>query len=84
LAGYPWLKERLRVARDLLNHDDQLTEEDRQSLWPDLQYVMSTPQADLAPARKKLLDIKLNKATGWVRDAVIDLAAKYAAEMSKP
>jgi hypothetical protein len=80
---YPWMEERLRVARELLDNDDKLSEEDRQSLWGDLQYVMSSPKADLAPAKRKLIDIKLAPATGWIRDAVIDLLAKTAAEMAK-
>ena len=53
------------------------------SLWPDLQFVMSNPKADTAPAKRKLLDIKLGKASGWVKDAVIDLIAKTAAEVIK-
>jgi hypothetical protein len=81
--AYPWLEERLRTARELLDHDDQLTEGDRKSLWPDLQYVMSNPKADLIPAKKKLIDIKLGKATGWVREAILDLTAKTIAEMTK-
>jgi hypothetical protein len=81
--AYPWLAERLRTARELLYHDDQLTEDDRQSLWPDLHYVMSNPKADLVPAKRKLIDIKLSKATQWVREAVLDLTAKTIAEISK-
>jgi hypothetical protein len=81
--AYPWLEERLKTARELLYHDDQLTEDDRQSLWPDLQYVMSNPKADLVPAKRKLIDIKLGKATQWVREAVLDLTAKTIAEMTK-
>jgi hypothetical protein len=37
---YPWMKERLDTARQLLYHDDKLTERDREELWPLLQYVM--------------------------------------------
>lgn len=81
--AYPWLEERLKTARELLDHDDQLTEDDRQSLWPDLQYVMSNPKSDLVPAKKKLIDIKLGKAQGWVREAILDLTAKTIAEMAK-
>jgi hypothetical protein len=80
---YPWMEERLRTARELLDQDDKLTEDDRQSLWPDLQYVMSNPRADLVPAKRKLIDIKLGKATDWVREALLDLTAKTIAEMSK-
>lgn len=81
--AYPWLEERLKTARELLDHDDQLTEDDRQSLWPDLQYVMSNPKSDLVPAKKKLIDTKLGKATAWVREAILDLTAKTMAEIAK-
>jgi len=81
--AYPWLEERLRTARALLNHDDKLNEDDRQALWPDLQYVMSNPKADLAPAKRKLIDIKLGKATEWVREAILDLTAKTIVEISR-
>ena len=73
----------MRTARALLNHDDKLTEDDRQALWPDLQYVMSNPKADLAPAKRKLIDIKLGKATEWVREAILDLTAKTIVEISR-
>jgi hypothetical protein len=44
---------------------------------------MSNPKADLVPAKRKLIDIKLGKATQWVREAVLDLTAKTIAEMTK-
>jgi hypothetical protein len=78
------MEERLGTARELLDHDDQLTEDDRQALWPDLRYVMSNPQADLVPAKRKLIDIKLGKASEWVREAILNLLAKTIAEMAKP
>jgi len=81
--AYPWLAERLRTARELLEYDDKLAEDDRQSLWPDLQYVMSNPKADLVPAKRKLIDFKLAKASDWVREAILDLTAKTIAEISK-
>jgi hypothetical protein len=80
---YPWLEDRLRTARELLDHDDKLTEDDRQALWPDLQFVMSNPKADITPAKTKLVTIELGKAAEWVKDAVIDLMAKTAAEVIK-
>src|SRR5262249_43167252 len=51
---YPWMEEKLRTARELLDHDDKLTFDDKTSLWDDLQYVMSDPKADLVPAKRKL------------------------------
>jgi hypothetical protein len=77
------MKDRLTTARELLRHDDKLTLEDRNELWDLLQYVMSDPKADLVPAKKKLIEIKLGKATPYVREAILDLSAKIAAEMIK-
>ncbi len=80
---YPWMEDRLRTARELLEHDDKLSLDDRNDLWGDLQYVMSDPKADLVPAKKKLIEIKLGKATQYVREAILDLMAKTAAEVLK-
>jgi hypothetical protein len=80
---YPWMDKRLRSAFELLQHDDKLSLEDRNELWDLLQYVMSDPKADLSPAKKKLIDIKLGKATALVKDALLDLMAKTAAEVLK-
>jgi len=78
---YPWMEDRLSTARELLDHDDKLSLDDRKSLWNDLQYVMSDPKADLVPAKKKLIVIKLEKAT--VRGVIEDLIAKTFAEVLK-
>jgi len=81
---YPWMVDRLQTARRLLDQDKKLSLEERETLWDDLQYVMSDPRADLVPAKKKLIQIGLEKATPAIREFVLDLMAKFAAEMSKP
>lgn len=80
---YPWMADRLDTARDLLWHDDHLTLEDRENLWNDLKYVMSDPKADLVPAKRKLIEIKLAKAGEVVRVSIIELIAKTVAEVFK-
>jgi hypothetical protein len=80
---FPWMEDALSTARELLWHDDKLSLEEREKLWNLLQYVMSDPKADLVPAKKKLIEIKLEKAGKVARDVITDLIAKYAAEMSK-
>lgn len=80
---YPWMADRLDTARDLLWHDDHLTLEDRETLWKDLQYVMSDPKADLVPAKRKLIEIRLAKAGEFVRVSIIELIAKTVAEVFK-
>jgi len=80
---YPWMENRLQTAKELLYHDDKLSLEDREKLWGLLQYVMSNPKSDLVHAKKKLIEISLGKATATIREAVLDLLAKYFAEMSK-
>ncbi len=78
---YPWMEDRLQTARELLYHDDKLTMDDRTKLLEDLQYVMSDPRAGLAPAKKKLIEIRLGKATEYVKEIILDLIAKTAAEV---
>jgi len=80
---YPWMEERLQTARELLYHDEKLTMEDRTKLFNDLRYVMSDPMAPLAPAKKKLIEIGLEKATGPVKELILDLVARTAAEFMK-
>lgn len=81
--AYPWMKDRLNTARELLYHDDQLTLDQREELWDLLQYVMSDPKADLVPAKMKLIEIKLKPAMKATREALLDLAAKIAVESLK-
>jgi hypothetical protein len=78
------MEDRLQTARELLYHDDKLTEEDRERLWDLLQYVMSSPKADLVPAKRKLIDINLGKAGQVTREIITDLISKTIAEVLKP
>lgn len=81
--AYPWMADKLDTARELLEHDDKLSDVERGQLWGLLQYVMTSPKADLAPAKRKLIGIKLETAAKATRELLLDLIAKYAAEMSK-
>jgi hypothetical protein len=80
---YPWMGDRLQTAKELLYHDDKLSQEDREKLWDLLKYVMSDPKSDLVPAKKKLIEINLAKAGAVTRDIVTDLVAKTIAEIAK-
>ncbi len=77
------MEERLKTARELLYHDDKLSQEERERLWDLLRFVMSDPKADLVPAKRKLIDIDLKKAAAVTRDVLTDFLAKYFAELSK-
>jgi hypothetical protein len=81
---YPWMEDRLQTAKELLYHDDKLSLEEREKLWGLLQYVMSDPKSDLAPAKAKLIDITLENAAAVTKDFVQGLLAKTFAEMLKP
>lgn len=81
---YPWMEDRLETAKQLLNHDDKLSLEEREKLWGLLQYVMTDPKSDLAPAKKKLFEIGIAKALPATREFFLDLMAKLGAEMLKP
>jgi hypothetical protein len=80
---YPWMEERLRTAHELLKHDDKLTLAERNELWDLLQYVMSDPKADLVPAKRKLIEIKLGQATPYVKEIILEWTAKFFAEIAK-
>jgi hypothetical protein len=81
---YPWQEGRLQVARELLYHDDKLTQDDRDKLWDLLKDVMSDPTDDLVPAKRKLIDFSLAKAGQVTKDVLTDLIAKTIAEIVKP
>lgn len=81
---YPWMEDRLATAKELLWHDDKLSLEEREKLWGILQYVMSDPKSDMAPAKKKLFEIGIAKALPATREFFLDLMAKLGAEMVKP
>ncbi len=69
---YPWMEDRLQTAKELLDHDDKLSLEERERLWGLLQYVMSDPKSDLVPAKKKLIEINLGKAAAATREVVLE------------
>jgi len=77
------MEDRMQTARELLYHDDKLTQEDREKLWSLLQYVMSDPKSDMVPAKKKLFETGIAKALPATREFMLDFMARYAAEMSK-
>lgn len=81
---YPWMEDRLQTAQELLYNDDKLSLEEREKLWGLLQYVMSDPKSDLAPAKRKLFEIGIAKALPATREFFLDLMAKLGAEMMKP
>jgi hypothetical protein len=81
--AYPWMADRLQTARELLRNDEKFTMEDRNELFEILQDVMSDPKSPLTPAKNKLMEIKLEKGSKWIRELLLDLAAKTAAEAMK-
>jgi hypothetical protein len=80
---YPWMQDRLQTAKELLYHDDKLSLEEREKLWGLLQYVMSDPKSDMAPAKRKLFEIGIAKALPATREFFLDLMVKLGAEMLK-
>jgi hypothetical protein len=78
------MQDRLQTARELLYHEDRLTLEEKEKLWGLLQYVMSNPKSDMAPAKRKLFEIGIEKAIPATREFFLDLMAKLGAEMMKP
>lgn len=79
------MQDRLNTARELLYHDDKLTQNGREQLADLLIYVMSNPKGELTAAKKKLIEVNfLPKAAAATREFVLDLMAKLAKEMMQP
>ncbi len=51
--------ERQHTAWNLLYHDDQLAEAERNALWSDQHMPCQTRKADMSPAKRKLIEIRL-------------------------
>jgi len=80
---YPWMKERLNTAHELLDKAPKLTQDERNNLFRHLEFVMSNPDDYLAPAKRKLIEIGLEKAPSLVRELILDLMAKVVVESTK-
>lgn len=80
---YPWTEHSMKVARELIEHDNKLSPEDREKVWEGLKDVMADPRDALVPAKRKLIGITLEKASQFVREFVLDLLAKTITEMAK-
>ncbi len=80
---YPWMQDKLETAHELLDDIEDLSPEERDELWDLLKFVMSDPNSDWAPAKTKLIGIKLAKAGKASREVLLDFTAKVSAEVIK-
>ncbi|MGA7795341.1 MAG: DUF2321 domain-containing protein [Candidatus Acidiferrales bacterium] len=80
---YPWMQDKLETAHELLYDIENLSLDERDELWDLLRFVMSDPKSDWAPAKTKLITIKLAKVSKASRDVLLDFTAKVAAEVMK-
>jgi hypothetical protein len=81
--AYPWMQDRLETARELLFDIENLSLEERDELWDLLNFVMSDPKSHFAPAKTKLICIKLANVSKASREAVLGFTAKVAAEVMR-
>jgi len=77
------MEDKLHIANELLSIDDKLSADERTELRGLLRYVMSNPKGELASGKWKLIGHKILKAAKPAREFVLDLSAKYLAELSK-
>jgi hypothetical protein len=82
-SPYPWMRETMDTARELLYHDEKLSIDDKNKLWDQLKYVISDPKSTLVPAKKKLIEFDLAKAASVTREFVLDAIARIAVEAAK-
>jgi hypothetical protein len=80
---YPWMHDKLETARELLYDMENLSLDERDELWDLLKFVMSDPKSDWAPAKTKLIRIKLAKVSQASQEVLLDFTAKVAAEVIK-
>jgi hypothetical protein len=81
--AYPWMQDNLETARELLYDIEDLLPDERDELWDLLRFVMSDPKSDWAPAKTKLIAIKLSKVSKASRDVLLDFTTKVAAAVIK-
>jgi hypothetical protein len=80
---YPWMQDKLETARELLYDMENLSLEERGELWDLLNFVMSDPRSDWAPAKTKLIRAKLAKVSEASREVLLDFTTKVAVEVLK-
>lgn len=80
---YPWMAFMLRTARELLERENKLSPDERNNLLEDLQYALSDPKAELFAVKQKLIASKLEKASMYAREFILELIAKIAVESTK-
>jgi len=81
--AYPWMETTLKTVRELLDHDKKLTADERDSIFGVFRDVLSDPKGEHVAAKKKLLDIKLEKAAAYGRELIVEIIAKTTAEVLK-
>jgi len=80
---YPWMQDKLETARELLYDIESLSVDERDELWELLKFVMSDPQSDWAPAKTKLIGVKLKKVSKASRDVLLDFTARVGSAVIK-
>jgi hypothetical protein len=81
--AYPWMEDKLDTARELLYDNKDLSLAEREELWNLLKFVICNPKSDWAPAKTKLVTMKLAKVSKESREFLLDFTAKVAAEVAK-
>lgn len=80
---YPWMQDKLGTAHELLHDNNNLSFAELDELWELLRFVMSDPNSEWAPAKTKLITMKLAKVNKESREFLLDFTAKVAAEVAK-
>ncbi len=80
---YPWIEDKLETVRELLYDIENLSRDERDELWDLLNFVMSDPTSEWAPAKIRLVRDRLAKVSKASREVLLDFTAKVAAEVMK-
>jgi hypothetical protein len=83
---YPWTKDKLHAAQELILEDESLSPDDKEVLskaLPDL--VADTPRTQLAATRfKKLIGKAVTLTSEGLKQILIDIASETAKKMLYP
>lgn len=80
---YPWMQDKLDTAHELLYDNKNLSLAELDELWGLLKFLMSDPNSEWAPAKTKLITMKLAKVNKASREFLLDFTAKVAAGVAK-
>ncbi|MGG3469224.1 DUF2321 domain-containing protein [Neobacillus pocheonensis] len=82
-SPYPWIKEKLKAAKELADEIEELSEEEREKLKGTIDdLLIEGPRTELAAIRfKKLLPKAKVEIANGLKNIIVDIASEYAKKL---